>query len=231
MPPRRRAGEPATLTADDLATLTTALAEGRRATVYLRDGVPSLGVDPGASAKVVSIDGSTVTVSPKGVHDELPFEADELHIKRPPAPKPADAAPAPTVVHQEIEPAPAPRKAPAKPAAATPDSAPVKPAAKPAPPRSGKRKPAAGVAVTIHAGADNEWTVTVAHGAKRPGKAVPVSPDAVERAVRELGEPTAVDAVESILVAARTAAAARVEELARELEEARRALDSLGAPE
>ena len=84
------------------------------------------------------------------------------------------------------------------------------------------------MSVTIHAGADNEWSVTVAHGAKKPGKAVPVAPDAVERAVRELGEETAIEAVDSIIVAARSKVAARVDELSKELEEARKLLEALG---
>ncbi|RZK73447.1 MAG: translation initiation factor, partial [Rhodococcus sp. (in: high G+C Gram-positive bacteria)] len=142
------------------------------------------------------------------------------------------------VVHQEIEPGPPP--APKTPAAKTPAAKTVatpqpaatavpKPAAAPAK-RTSKKVPA-GVSVTIHAGADNDWSVTVAHGAKRPGKAVPVSPDAVERAVRELGEETAIEAVESIIVAARNLAAARVDELSRQLEDARKALEALGAVE
>lgn len=35
-----------------------------------------------ASAKVVSVDGNTVMIRPKGVNDELPFEAEELRINR-----------------------------------------------------------------------------------------------------------------------------------------------------
>ncbi|MFC3241262.1 DUF6319 family protein [Gordonia humi] len=70
------------LTPDDLTRLSTALAEGRRATVYLREAVPSLGLGEGASARVVSIAGNTVTISPRGVDDELPYEADELRISK-----------------------------------------------------------------------------------------------------------------------------------------------------
>jgi hypothetical protein len=44
-----------------------------------------------------------------------------------------------------------------------------------------------------------------------------------------LGEPTAIEAVESIIVAARDMAAARVDELSRHLEEARKMLEALGA--
>ncbi|MEN0137461.1 MAG: DUF6319 family protein [Rhodococcus sp. (in: high G+C Gram-positive bacteria)] len=236
MPPRRRSGAaaPDHLTAENLETLAAAIAEGKRATVYLREAMPSLGLEAGASAKVISVQGNTALIRPKGVDDELPFEAEELLMRRIPAAKPAPAAasaPAAPVVHQEIEPGPPP--APRKPATKTvavpqPAAAAVpKPAAAPAK-RTGRKVPA-GVSVTIHAGADNDWSVTVAHGAKRPGKAVPVSPDAVERAVRELGEETAIEAVESIIVAARNLAAARVDELSRQLEDARKALEALGA--
>ena len=82
MSPRRRADH---LTEEQLGELGTALAEGRRATVYLVEGIPSLGIDPGTSARVVSISGSTVMVRPKGVDDELPFETDELRATREPA--------------------------------------------------------------------------------------------------------------------------------------------------
>ena len=76
MPPRRRSGAAASgpdhLTADNLAALATAVAEGKRATVYLREATPSLGIEAGTSAKVVSVDGNTVMIRPKGVNDELP---------------------------------------------------------------------------------------------------------------------------------------------------------------
>ncbi|MGB3771009.1 MAG: hypothetical protein WBA00_07690, partial [Rhodococcus sp. (in: high G+C Gram-positive bacteria)] len=68
------------LSPEDLAGLEATLAAGRRATVYLREPIPSLGLDAGASARVVSVDGTTVTVSPKGVDDQLPYEADELRM-------------------------------------------------------------------------------------------------------------------------------------------------------
>ena len=238
MPPRRRSGAaaPDHLTAENLETLAAAIAEGKRATVYLREAMPSLGLEAGASAKVISVQGNTVLIRPKGVDDELPFEAEELLMRRIPAAKSAPAAasaPAAPVVHQEIEPGPPPApKASAAKTVAVPQPAAAavpKPAAAPAK-RTAKKVPA-GVSVTIHAGADNDWSVTVAHGAKRPGKAVPVSPDAVERAVQELGEETAIEAVESIIVAARNLAAARVDELSRQLEDARKALEALGAGE
>ncbi|MEU2002308.1 DUF6319 family protein [Rhodococcus sp. NPDC019627] len=234
MPPRRRSGAAATpdhLTAENLETLAAAIAEGRRATVYLREAMPSLRLEAGASARALSVQGNTVMIRPKGVDDELPFEAEELMMKRLPAPKTAAAtAPAKPSVHQEIEPGPPAAKGPAPSTVSAPE--PIAPAPKPATPakRATKKAPA-GVSVTIHAGADNDWSVTVAHGAKRPGKAVPVSPEAVERAVRELGEETAIEAVESIIVAARNLAAARVEELSRQLEDARKALEALGAGE
>lgn len=243
MPPRRRSGAATSsnhLTADNLEALASAVALGKRATVYLREAVPGLGLPAGASAKVVSVQGNTVMISPKGVNDELPYEAEELQMSKPATPKEAApkskaAAPAP-VVHQGIEPGPppAPKAVPARAAniVEKPESAPAdRPKPATASRRTGAKKAPAGVSVTIHAGADNDWSVTVAHGAKRPGKAVPVAPDAVERAVRELGEETAIEAVDSIIVAARSKVAARVDELRKELDEARKLLEALGEPE
>ncbi|WP_157851055.1 hypothetical protein [Gordonia phthalatica] len=70
MPPRRRpTTEPSvseSLTPDDLTALAAAVAEGRRATVYLREGTPSLNLVPGSSARVMSVSGSTVVVRPRG---------------------------------------------------------------------------------------------------------------------------------------------------------------------
>ncbi|AOW91669.1 translation initiation factor [Rhodococcus sp. WMMA185] len=230
MPPRRRsdAGAPDHLTAENLETITTAIKEGKRATVYLREAMPSLGLEAGTSAKVISVQGNTVVIRPKGVNDELPFEAEELLMSRIPAPKPV-AASGPAV-YQGIEPGPAATpKAPAPKTAAASQA--VAPSSSPTPSRRTAKKVPAGVSVTIHAGADNDWSVTVATGAKKPGKAIAVAPDAVERAVRELGEESAIEAVESVIVAARNLAAARVDELTRQLEDARKALESLGAGE
>ncbi|ORL33840.1 translation initiation factor [Prescottella equi] len=259
MPPRSRSGAgsatPEHLTAENLETLAAAVAEGKRATVYLREATPSLGIEAGCSAKVVSVEGNTVVISPKGVNDELPFEAEELRMTRKapepvkptrpakaaaPAPKPAAAptpkpaaAPAPKPA---AAPAPKPAAAPAPKPASAPKPAPTPaavtstaPQAPPAPtPRRAKKAPA-GVSVTIHAGAENDWTVTVTHGAKRPGKATPVSPDAVDRAMRELGDDVALEAVQSVISAAREAAEQRIAALSKELEDARRALEALGS--
>lgn len=232
MPPRSRSGTgsatPEHLTAENLEALAAAVAEGKRATVYLREATPSLGIEAGCSAKVVSVEGNTVLIRPRGVNDELPFEAEELRMTRK-APEPAkpvrpakSAAPAATTP----KPATAPR-----PVAPTPTAAPA-PVATTAPaapaPRRAKKAPV-GVSVTIHAGAEDDWTVTVTHGAKRPGKAAPVSPDAVDRAMRELGDPVALEAVQSVISAAREAAEQRIAALSKELEDARRALEALGS--
>lgn len=227
MPPRSRSGAgsatPEHLTAENLETLAAAVAEGKRATVYLREATPSLGIEAGCSAKVVSVEGNTVVISPKGVNDELPFEAEELRMTRK-APEPVK----PTRPAKAAAPAPKPASAP-KPAptpAAVTSTAPQAPLA-PAPRRA--KKAPAGVSVTIHAGAENDWTVTVTHGAKRPGKATPVSPDAVDRAMRELGDDVALEAVQSVISAAREAAEQRIAALSKELEDARRALEALGS--
>lgn len=254
MPPRRRSGtgsSPEHLTAEDLETLAVAVAEGKRATVYLREATPSLGIEAGCSAKVVSVEGNTVVIRPKGVNDELPFEAEELRMTRK-APEPVAARKAPArtaapatprpaaaAATRSVAPGPAPSPAPspaptpaatsAPPSVPRPTPAPAAPAAPAALAPRRAKKPQGGVSVTIHAGADNVWTVTVALGAKRPSKAVPVTPDAVDRAMRELGDPTALDAVRTVISAAREAAEERVAALSKELEDARRMLEALGA--
>ncbi|WP_027495248.1 DUF6319 family protein [Rhodococcus sp. JG-3] len=251
MPPRGRAVNDS-LTPENLTTLAAALAEGRRATVYLREPNPSLGLPDGTSAKVVSIDGNTVTISPKGVNDELPYEAEELRITRNPAtpPAPAKRIPAKKTVSTAPVSKPVAASEPvavsktshsstsvtASTSSAAPKAVPATDvAAKPAGAGSGStgsaprrpKKAPGGVSVTIHAGADNDWSVTVTQGAKRPTKAQPVSPEAVGRAVRELGDVTARDAVEAVISHAREEAARRVAELSRQLDEARTTLAAL----
>ncbi|MGB2949977.1 MAG: DUF6319 family protein [Rhodococcus sp. (in: high G+C Gram-positive bacteria)] len=241
MPPRRRSTPTGSLTPENLESLAHALAEGKRATVYLIEPTPSLALPEGTSAKVVSIDGNTVTIRPKGVDDELPFEADELRITRNPPASPASPAspakpsaakpaaskpasrPAAKVAPRVASPTPSPSPtapAPAAPAVVTPPPAP-KPAARKA------RKGPDSVSVTIHAGVDNDWSVTVTHGARRPGKAQPVSPESVSRAVKELGDDSAVQAVEAVITHAREEASQRVAELRRQLEEAQSMLAAL----
>ncbi len=233
MPPRRRSPKTDALTPENLESLAAAVAGGRRATVYLIEATPSLGLPEGTSAKVVSVDGNTVTISPKGVNDELPFEAEELRMTRNPAsgvPKATPVATKPAPAEVEIaewtEPVTPPK--PVKAAAVKPVPAPSRPAVAPKPPaaRKGKKGPDS-VSVTIHAGPDNDWSVTVTHGARRPGKAQPVSPEAVSRAVRELGDDSVRDAVEAVISHAREEAAQRVAELSRQLEVARSTLAAL----
>lgn len=219
------------LTQDDLTALQAALDAGKRATVYLREATPSLGLDAGASALVVSIDGTTVTVSPAGVDDQLPYEAEELRrsrtapAKAPRAARAPRSAPAPTPAPVPATPAPvaaprpAPAPAPAPAAASTPAPAPAKP-------RRSKTAPAP-IGVTVASGPDDTWTVTVSHGARKAGKPTVVTADRVLEAVRALGDPAASEAVEEKVEAARAAARERVEALSRELEDARRVLDRL----
>lgn len=238
MPPRRRSTADGSLTPSDLETLAAALAEGRRATVYLIEPTPSLGLPEGTSAKVVSISGNTLTISPKGVNDELPFEAEELRISRispaaanKPAQKPADSKPdnKPEIAEwtEPVAPKPVQKSVAPKNTASEPaDAKPVAPKSAAATPRKGKKGPES-VSVTIYAGAENDWSVTVTHGARRPGKAQPVTAESVSCAVRELGDDTARDAVEAVIAHAREEAATRVAELSRQLEEARTALATL----
>lgn len=237
MPPRRRSIN-ASLTADDIATLTTALADGKRATVYLREGTPSLSLKPGASARVLSIDGTTLTIKPTGVNDELPYEADELRITKaaPPEPeKPKKAAPvrkpkpASTPVRTP-SPAPKPERAVAAlrptPDATGPAAAKKTPSPTPAR-RTNVKKPPASVTVTLFGSSDNAWSVVVTRGGRKPARSRSVAPDSVESAMQELGDAAALDAASSVLNAAREEAQRRVEQLSRELEAAREALAAL----
>ncbi|NLG45106.1 DUF6319 family protein [Gordonia sp. (in: high G+C Gram-positive bacteria)] len=245
MPPRRRSVSES-LTSDDLTALATALADGKRATVYMREATPSLGLAAGASARVISIDGTTVTVKPSGVDDELPYEADELRITKaaPPAPeKPKKAAPARKAAPKPAPaPTPAPAPAPAKKAAPAAKPAPAAPTTEPASPvakkpaqkpaakvvrRTGAKKPPASVTVTLFGSSDNEWSVAVTRGGRKPARSRTVAPDSVESALSELGDGTAFDAAASVLNAAREEAQRRVEELSRELQAARDALAAL----
>ena len=149
--------------------------------------------------------------------DELPFEAEELRITR--------AEPKPAVVAK-------PR--PEKPSAPKAEPQPVATVVEPAPVKTVSRAPKRvqdGISVTISAGVDDDWTVSVAYGGKPRGKPAAVSADAVGRAVAELGDPTAQQAVDAVLVAARQTAAKRVAELSKQLDAARNALAALGAPE
>ncbi|AZZ82371.1 hypothetical protein BJF87_21855 [Gordonia sp. CNJ-863] len=226
------------LTAVDLESLSAALAAGKRVTVYLRDPMPSLGLDAGTSARVLSVDGSTVTVRPKGVDDQLPFEADELQrarsasapakaAPRSPRTAPADPTPsvrpAPTPKAAAVEPKPTPepttRPEPAPPRSAAPKSAPAKAA------RRSKNSTAA-VSVTITSAGESLWTVSVAHGTKK-GKPAEVTADRVARAMQELGDDAAITAVDEVIESAREAAQRKIEELTRELENARAALAHL----
>ena len=84
----------ASLTAEELALLAEGLAEQKRPTVYLREAIPSLGLSEGSSARVMAISGRALTVKPRGVDDELPFEAEEVRFTRkPPAPAVRKRAP------------------------------------------------------------------------------------------------------------------------------------------
>ncbi|NMN95375.1 DUF6319 family protein [Antrihabitans stalactiti] len=232
MPPRRRSTEEPPLTADDLAALDEAVNAGRRATVYLREAMPSLNLPAGASGRVVKVTGSTVLVRPRGVDDELPFEADEIRLTRKQAPEPATSPTKPPET-EVAEWTPAPPPAAPKPRARrsepTPADAPAKPAS-PAKPAAIK-KLADGVTVTIQGTLDNTWTVGVAYGSRPAGKPRSVGADAVERALVALDDDVAREAVGAVLSAARQAVAARISELSKQLDEAKNQLAALGSSE
>ncbi|MFM9378020.1 DUF6319 family protein [Gordonia sp. VNK21] len=242
MPPRRRSPHAPSLTPEDLAALTEAVAQGRRATVYLREGTPSLGLEPGSSARVISVSGTTLLLKPRGVNDELPFEADEVRMTRtapePPARSPKKkAAPTKTAAPKKSA---APKKTPsptktAAPKAAAPKTAapktaaaPVRAAKPPARPAAGGRRAPSAVTVTIFGSSDNQWSVAVGRGGRKPPRSRPVTPEAVDAALAALGDDAALAAGSAVLNHAREAAQRRVEELAAELEAARRTLYELG---
>ncbi|MFW0795843.1 DUF6319 family protein [Gordonia sp. CPCC 205515] len=220
------------LTTDDLASLAAGLAAGKRVSVYLREPMSSLGLDAGTSARVVAVAGSTVTVRPKGVDDELPFEADELLKSRPgtKTAAPVHREPARAATSRVTTPTAAAPKPAAAPGARA-DAAPATPESpKPAPaktaPRRGKTSPAA-VSVTVTSTGTNTWTVSVLHGTRRQGKPAVVTADRVAQAMRELGDDAAINAVDAVINSARESAQRRIAELSQELEDAKAALADL----
>ncbi|KXO94485.1 hypothetical protein AXK56_17715 [Tsukamurella pulmonis] len=193
-----------TLTAADLARYTEALADGKKPLVYLVEGVPSLGLASGASARVVEVDGDTVTVKPTGVDDRLPYEARELRATK--QPKPVKRAP----------------RTPAKAAAAS------SPAAKaPGVGSKGAGRAARSVAVTVYVGADNTASLKVTRNAQKPQGAQEIPLPTVHKALAALGDKEARDAVDEVLSAAREAAADRVAALQAELAVAKKSLATL----
>lgn len=204
---RIRSGE---LTAEDLAGLTAALTAGRRRTLWLREPLTSLGLPAGTSARVVSVEGTTVTVRPKGVEDDVPFEARELASSRSAATAPPPRAP------RARRPVAA---APAAPAVGEPSTAPR---------TSTRAHRTATVTVLLAGTADGGWTVEHTAGGRRPSRPAVVSPEAVARAVHALGHAATSEAVDTVLEHARAAAQAQVAELSARLEQARAELAALG---
>lgn len=160
----------ASLTAEELALLAEGLAEQKRPTVYLREAIPSLGLPEGSSARVMAISGRSLTVKPRGVDDELPFEAEEVRFTRkPPAPavrkraprkaSPAKAPAASTTAAPKATPAPAPK------AAAPKVAAPKIPAPKVSAPKIPAPKIPAPTAVAPKAAASDAAVIAPASGA------------------------------------------------------------------
>ncbi|MGV9712729.1 DUF6319 family protein [Gordonia sp. NPDC003424] len=224
------------LSAADLDALSVGLAAAKRVTVYLREPVPSLGLDAGASARVVAVNGSTVTVRPKGIADELPFEANELRKTRlpanPAAPRrqprkrtdvPSGAVESPEAAVPQVTSTETPDSQ-----GDTADRAPARP--RPASPKTATRRnksSTAPVSVTIASASAGTWEVSISHGTRRQGKPTPVAADRVALAMRELGDDAAIAAVDGVISAARDAAQRRIAELSQELEDARAALANL----
>lgn len=191
-----------TLTEDDLRRFADALADGRKPLVYLIDAVPSLGLAAGASARIVEVSGTTVTVKPTGVDDQLPYEARELRVTKQPKPVKRVA------------------KAPASASAAA--QAPPKPGTK-----SGAKSGARSVAVTLHVGNDNVAVLKVTRNAQRPpgGREIPLA--VLHKTLAGLADKEAQAAVDEVLAAARDAAADRVAALQAELAAAKKSLATL----
>ncbi|TWS22426.1 hypothetical protein FK268_19635 [Tsukamurella sputi] len=199
-----------TLTADDLARYSAALTDGKKPLVYLVEPVPSLGLAAGASARVIEIDGDTVTVKPTGVDDHLPYEARELRATKQPKPvKRAPKAPVPAKV------------APAKAAPGGAGKVPSGGAAK------GAARAARSVAVTVYVGADNTAALKVTRNAQKPQGAKEIPLPALHKALAGLGDKDAQAAVDEVLSAARDAAADRVAALQAELAAAKKSLATL----
>jgi hypothetical protein len=217
------------LTADDLESLASALAAGKRVTVYLRDPMPSLELPAGASARVMSVDGSTVTVSPKGVDDQLPFEANELQKTRTAAKSTTPARQRP--VKRTSAPLGVTKSARSAATVSTPEPEPAKSRPqeqKAAPPQTPRRsKTSTTLSVTITSVGEGGWTVSVSHGSKRLGKPTEVTSDQVTRAMHMLGDHAAIMAVDAVIESARAAAQKRVDALSNELEAARAVLAHL----
>lgn len=215
MPPRTSR---AALTEDDLARLREALDEGKRPTVYLRDAVPSLGVDAASSARVVSVHDATVTVRPKGVSDDVPFEVSELYGSR------AAALSAAALAAAAPPAEPRTRARRARTPKSTPSPAPV--ATPPPADSTATRNPRA--TVILSGTANGGWTVQASSGSTKRGKPASVSPEAVSRAVQALDDEAASAAVTVVLEHARRRAAERVAELSAQLQEAQASLHALG---
>lgn len=196
-----------TLTAADLERYAAALAEGKKPLVYLVEGVPSLGLDAGASARVVEVDGAVVTVKPTGVDDQLPYDARELRATK--QPKPVKRAP-----KQAAQPAGA-----ATAAGAGTQAGAGKPAA--------KARAARSVAITVYVGADNTASLKVTRNAQKPAGAQEIPLPALHKALAGLGDKEAQAAVDEVLSAARDAAADRVAALQAELAAAKKSLATL----
>ncbi|KXO99438.1 hypothetical protein [Tsukamurella pseudospumae] len=191
-----------TLTEDDLTRYAAALAEGRKPLVYLIEAVPSLGLAAGASARVVEVDGATVTVKPTGVDDQLPYEARELRSTK--QPKPVKRAP---------KKAAAPASGSAVPSGTRPGT--------PAP------KAARSVTITLHVGSDNTASLKVTRNAQKPAGASEIALPAVHKALAGLGDKEARAAVDEVLSTARDAAADKVAALQAELAAAKKSLATL----
>jgi len=206
------------LSAEDIEGLRAALAGGKPTPVWFTEA--AVGVDPGASAKVVAFDepaeGDYIQVRPTGSRDVLSFSPAELTTVKP-APKPK---PAP-------RPAAAPQFAPpAEEVVVGIEGGAEPPKRQPSPSRSRKQQPVE-ITVTLHSTPEGEWTVDVLVGKKRTVRWVPVPAGEVGRLAKHLPSEVG-EAIGVALEAARERQELRVTQLKAELEAAQRALRDLG---
>ncbi|GGK37348.1 hypothetical protein GCM10010124_32620 [Pilimelia terevasa] len=218
------------LTADDLDTLRSALAAGRRPKVMFTEAAGQIVGQFGQVAAVEEADGETTVVVRFG-RDELPFTPADVVIPPRGAASAAKKAAGAPVTEQAAPPAPsgppllppAPRAAPPAPAAG-PEAAEVRPRR----PKAAKVKPAAGVTVTLSY-VEGEWSVAAAAGSRTLARPCAVRAAEALRVVRLLDVPALSEAVEQIVAAERSRAQERAERLRAELAEVEARLAELPA--
>jgi hypothetical protein len=212
---------PRGLSADDIETLRTAVAAGRRPKVVFTSAAGQMAGQTGQVVDLGDPAGADEWISVRFGKDRLDFAPTDLQLPgKAPTRRATKAAasratttstPAPAPTAREASPPPAPA-----PAAASVEQ---QPAPARGPRRGGRGKAPADLAVTV-SWSDGDWTVAAQRGARTIVKPTPVSAADALRMVGMLQTPAVTDAVAEIVNAARAAAAERADQLRRELAEA-----------